>query len=153
MKRSLSKTTRTIIVVALAAAVGLATGWVMLANRIQEPMQDVPGGDPVLGRTALTTYACVSCHTIPGVPGATFSIGPPLDNWAERHFVAGTQPNKPDNLIAFLLDPQSTRPGTAMPDVGLTEEDAASIAAYLYALYDDWPVFGGAGQWPLWGSP
>lgn len=153
MKRSLSKTTRSIIVVVLAAAVALATGWVMLANRIQDPMQDVPGGDPELGRSALTTYACVSCHSIPGVPGATVYIGPPLDNWAERHFVAGTHPNKVDNLVAFLLDPQATRPGTAMPDVGLTEEDAAHIAAYLYTLYDDWPMFGGAGQWPLWGSP
>lgn len=148
-----SRTGRTLLVGLLMLVAGSVTGWVMLENRIQEPLVAVPGGDVVLGREALTTHACIACHSIPGIPGADGTIGPPLDNWAERHFVAGTQPNEPDALIAFLLDPQGTRPGTAMPNVGLTEEEATNIAAYLYTLYDDWPLFGGAGQWPLWGSP
>ena len=148
-----SRTGRTMLVGLLMLVAGSVTGWVMLANRLQEPLVAVPGGDVVLGREALTTHACIACHSIPGIPGADGTIGPPLDNWAERHFVAGTQPNEPDALIAFLLDPQGTRPGTAMPNVGLTEKEATNIAAYLYTLYDDWPLFGGAGQWPLWGSP
>lgn len=152
-KRLLSRTARTALVVVLLLMAGGVTGLVMLENRIQEPLTPVPGGDAVLGRSALTNHACIACHSIPGVPGAESMIGPPLDNWAERHFVAGAFPNEPDALIAFILDPPGMRPGTAMPNVGLTEEEATNIAAYLYTLYDDWPLFGGAGQWPLWGSP
>ncbi|CAN5477741.1 c-type cytochrome [soil metagenome] len=152
-KRLFSKPVRSGIVTILVLIVGFSTTWVMLTNRIQEPREHVPGGDPALGRSATAQYACVACHSIPGVPGAEGYIGPPLDNWAQRHFVAGTYPNKPEHLVAFMLDPQAVRPGSAMPNVGLTEEDAAHIAAYLYTIYDDWPFLGGAGAWPLWGIP
>jgi cytochrome c2 len=153
MKQLRSRTGKTVIVVLLLLLVGSVTGWAMAQSRIQEPLVPVPGGNAELGRQQVVTHACVTCHSIPGVRGPDSAIGPPLDNWAERHFVAGTQSNDPDALIAFLLDPQSTRPGTAMPDVGLTTEEATDIAAYLFTLYDDWPLFGGTGFWPLRGSP
>lgn len=153
MNRLRSRKGRTIIVGLLVLATALVVAWLMRENRIQEPLVTVPGGDPTIGRSEIAANACLACHSIPGVPGAESSIGPPLDNWAERHFVAGSQPNEPQVLIAFLVDPQSVRPGTAMPNMDLTEEQATDIAAYLYTLYDDWPVLGGAAQWPLWDSP
>jgi cytochrome c2 len=45
-------------------------------------------------------------------------------------------PNEPDNLIAWIVNPQRFEPGTAMPTLGITEEDATHIAAYLYTLED-----------------
>lgn len=105
-------------------------------DRVGEPRVDVPGGDPMLGRQAIQDYGCISCHTIPGVPRADAHVGPPLDSWSDREFIAGRVANEPDALILFLLDPKSVDPESAMPVVGLSEEDARDIASYLYMLDD-----------------
>jgi cytochrome c2 len=102
-----------------------------------EPVVDVPDGNVALGKSALKNYACVTCHTIPGVNGLDTHVGPPLNSWAERNFIAGTLPNEPDNLILWIMDPQSVRPGTAMPDLNVSEADARNMTAYLFTLEDD----------------
>jgi cytochrome c len=99
--------------------------------------QQVPGGDPKQGEQALRDYGCHACHTIPGVPGAEATVGPPLTDWADRHYIAGNLPNTPDNLIRWIQQPQEIEPGTAMPNVGVTEQDARHISAYLYTLRRD----------------
>jgi putative membrane protein len=93
-------------------------------------------GDRVAGERALDTWGCMACHVVPGVraPGNGGTAGPPLDDWARRGFIAGALPNTRANLIAWLLDPQAIEPGTTMPDVGLSEQEARNIAAYLFAL-------------------
>jgi cytochrome c1 len=68
------------------------------------------------------------------VPGATALVGPPLDHMARRAYVAGTLPNNPDNMRAWLMHPQQLKPNNAMPDVGLSETDARDITSYLYTL-------------------
>jgi cytochrome c1 len=50
-------------------------------------------------------------------------------------FVAGLLRNEPDNLLRWLRQPQSLIPGNAMPDTGLTDQQARDIAAYLYTLH------------------
>jgi cytochrome c2 len=57
-----------------------------------------------------------------------------LNDWAERHFIAGLLPNTPDHLIEWIRFPQSISPGNAMPDMGVDEADARDMAAYLYTL-------------------
>lgn len=94
----------------------------------------VEGGDPDRGVQAIHAYGCGSCHAIPGVPGAVAYVGPPLDAWAERHYIAGALNNTPDNLILWLREPQTVEPGTAMPNMGVTEQDARDMSAYLYTL-------------------
>ena len=42
--------------------------------------------------------------------------------------------NNPENLVTWLRDPQQVVPGNAMPDLGLTDQQARDIAAYLYKL-------------------
>ncbi len=92
------------------------------------------GGDPELGRQAIRTYGCDSCHTIPGIATANSTVGPPLNDWAERHFIAGSLTNTTDNLILWIRFPQSVEPGTAMPNLSVTDEEAHNISAYLYTL-------------------
>lgn len=94
----------------------------------------VPGGDPTLGREALRTYGCVSCHTIPGVRGADALVGPPLDRIGARVYLAGRLTNTPAHLIRWIRHPREVDPQTAMPDTGVTEKDARHIASYLYTL-------------------
>jgi cytochrome c len=99
-----------------------------------EPTQEVPGGDPDRGQVLIQEYGCESCHTIPGVRNANATVGPPLDNWANRHYIAGLLPNTPENLVTWIRFPQEVSPGNAMPDMGVDERDALDIAAFLYTL-------------------
>jgi cytochrome c1 len=94
----------------------------------------ITGGDPALGKAAIPRYGCGSCHTIPGVPGATATVGPSLQGLGQRTYLAGRLPNSPENLMQWVRHPQSVEPGNAMPNTDVTEEDARHIAAYLYTL-------------------
>jgi len=95
---------------------------------------DMRLGDAKAGRDALQQYLCVTCHAIPGVPGARHYVGPSLDGMADRSRIAGVVPNSPDSMQQWLLDPQRIKPGTAMPALGLREQDARDIAAFLQTL-------------------
>jgi cytochrome c len=92
----------------------------------------VPDGDAAAGRGAIIAYGCGSCHVISGIPDANAYVGPPLEQYARRHYIAGNLPNTVDNLIYWLRFPQSVEPGTAMPNLDVTQIDARNIAAYLY---------------------
>lgn len=93
----------------------------------------VAGGDRERGREAIERYGCVACHTIPGIPAYGANVGPPLVNMGRRGYVAGVLPNTPDQMVRWLRDPPAVDPLTAMPNVGLSQAEAADIAAYLYA--------------------
>lgn len=123
----------TLSVIVAASFALAACGWF---ETVGEPLVEVPGGDPVLGKRAIEEYGCYSCHSVPGINRADAHVGPPLDAWAERRYIAGLLPNEPDNLIAWIINPQQFEPGTAMPSLGVSEEDARHIAAYLYTLED-----------------
>ena len=86
-------------------------------------------------RLVLRQYACVTCHTIPGTVGSHPQVGPPLDGMARRATIAGRLPNTGENMVRWLRAPQQVKPGTAMPDLGLTDAHARQIAAYLAKLY------------------
>ena len=92
------------------------------------------GGSPARGRAAIERYGCATCHTIPGVRGADALVGPPLTQIAGRSYIGGVLTNTPENMIRWLRDPRAVDGLTAMPNVGLTEQDARDIASYLYTL-------------------
>ena len=120
-----------LLLVALGSVVVLgACGWF----RSPEPRFEIAGADIERGRSALIAYGCVACHTVPGVAGPNTYVGPPLDAWAERRYIAGRVANNPDNLIEWIRFPQAIDPETAMPSLAVSEQDARDIAAYLYTL-------------------
>lgn len=90
--------------------------------------------DPERGRLAITQYACITCHNIPGVVGPDAPVGPPLERIGTRAFLAGGLANTPENMMRWLRSPQEVNPRSAMPDLGVTERDAQDIAAYLATL-------------------
>lgn len=96
--------------------------------------QTVAGGDAERGARWIAHYGCGSCHDIPGIPGAHGRVGPPLEAFAERAYIAGKLRNEPDTLVRWIRFPQYMDPGTVMPDLGVTEPHARDIAAYLYTL-------------------
>jgi cytochrome c len=94
----------------------------------------ITGGDPERGRDALRRYGCTTCHSIPRVPGAVGTVGPPLDRMARRAYIAGRLENTPGNLMQWIRHPQHVDPPNAMPEMGVTEADSRHIAAFLYTL-------------------
>lgn len=98
------------------------------------PVQPVSAGQPEQGRQLLASFGCGSCHTIPGVGGADGRVGPPLVGLQNRAYIAGRLPNSQDNLAQWIMHPQEVDPGNAMPDLGVPQEAAQNMAAYLYTL-------------------
>jgi cytochrome c2 len=82
------------------------------------------GGDPARGRAMLRKYGCQSCHTIPGVAGANGLVGPPLAGIASRGYIGGVLVNTPENMSRWIQDPRAVDSLTAMPNVGVTPDDA-----------------------------
>ncbi|WP_372623588.1 c-type cytochrome [Falsiroseomonas sp.] len=89
-------------------------------------------GDPARGRLALGQYGCIACHQVPGMTGPEAHVGPSLHDVARRRYVAGVLPNTPENMLSWILRPQEIAPRTAMPDMGVKEQHARDIVAYLY---------------------
>lgn len=77
---------------------------------------------------------CGACHVIPTVEGADGLTGPPLTAMARQAYVAGVLPNTREALARFVMDPQAVDPRSAMPNLGLGPEEAAAVAAFLYAV-------------------
>jgi cytochrome c1 len=92
------------------------------------------GGDRTRGLAAIGHFGCAACHAIPGVRALHGRLAPPLGDFAHRAVIAGVLPNSPANLTRWLIDPPSISPRTAMPALGLTDQEARDVAAYLYSL-------------------
>lgn len=99
------------------------------------PRWQVEGGDAARGRRLAGDFGCARCHTIPGLRDANGNVGPPLTRFADRTYVAGMLRNEPANLVRWLMHPQSVVPGNAMPEMGISEQQARDLAAYLYTLH------------------
>lgn len=100
----------------------------------QEALRTVAGGNAQLGKRLIEQYQCGACHAIPGVAAAVSHAGPSLDGFARRSYIAGRIPNMADPLTRWLIDPPTMKPGTMMPNLGLSESEARHMAAYLYTL-------------------
>lgn len=115
----------------------LLAGLLLLLSACAEPQSSQPhrveGGDPSRGQSLVRQYGCVSCHAVPGVPSVEDDrLAPDLEGFEDRYYIAGQLPNRPEELIRWLQDPPGITPGTVMPDMGVSEQDARDIAAYLY---------------------
>jgi cytochrome c1 len=127
------KVVRTAMAV-VAVSVGVGLGASACGGSDRNPNQVVTGGDPDVGKREIVQHGCGSCHEIPGVKGADGLVGPPLTKFGRRSFIAGELANTPDNLIRWIRDPKNVEPGTDMPDLGVTTQEARNIAAYLERL-------------------
>lgn len=86
------------------------------------------------GRALLSQYQCGACHTIPGVPSSRGKVAQPLAAWRHRSYIAGRLPNREDVLVRWIVQPDALVPGTLMPSMGVSAEDAQAMAAYLFTL-------------------
>lgn len=118
-------------VVLLAASLSLAG---CSGGKVTRPYNVALNGDPQHGKQLIQEYGCGACHMIPGIRAARGVVGPPLMFFARRTMIAGELPNSPANLVRWIEDPKSVEPNTPMPKLGLTDQQARDVAAYLYTL-------------------
>jgi mono/diheme cytochrome c family protein len=77
-------------------------------------------------------YACHTCHQFDGVVGPITHVGPTLEDWHRRKYIAGVLPNTRENLQRWLLDPRAVSPATLMPDSDMSAEDARHITRFMF---------------------
>jgi mono/diheme cytochrome c family protein len=116
-------------------AAGFALPLLLAACSTPSTSDSIPGGNPRQGKVEIVAFGCGSCHTIPGIAQANGMVGPPLSRFAERAYIGGQVPNTGEWLIKWIMVPQSIEPGTAMPNLGVSERQARDMAAYLYTLH------------------
>ena len=86
------------------------------------------------GYNYVTSRSCSSCHAIAGTPGGG-TVGPDLTHLASRRSIAaGSMPMSEGNLYGWDADPQSLKPGTHMPTLGLEPDQLHAVVAYLETL-------------------
>jgi cytochrome c1 len=86
------------------------------------------------GLAAIERVQCGACHEIPGARWPKGQSGPSLHGFAQRSAIAGTLPNRPDVLAAFVRNAPAVKPGSPMPPMPVTAEEARDIAVALYEV-------------------
>lgn len=74
---------------------------------------------------------CLSCHA---VNAAGAGLGPNLNGFANRTRIAGFLAHDDEKLKEWIDDPQSVKPGSKMPAVGLDEAQLNDVVKYLNSL-------------------
>jgi mono/diheme cytochrome c family protein len=109
-----------------------AAGWPCPSATDMNDVAPEEDSDPDPRRVVIRQYACIACHRIEGVVGPPVDVGPPLENWSTRRYIAGVMPNTPENLVRWIRDPQAASPGTLMPDLDVSEAHAREIASFIF---------------------
>jgi cytochrome c oxidase subunit 2 len=112
--------------------------WVEAQARPARPVTE--GVDPAQvalierGRAIFLQNACIGCHTVSGTH-ALGQAGPDLSHFgSRREIAAGMWGNTHTALAAWVQHPADLKEGSLMPNLGLSDDDAAAIAAYLLSL-------------------
>ena len=104
-------------------------------SALQREPAPIPGDPKALrGRELFTSGSCMLCHAIRGT-SANAHKAPDLTHMASRaRLAAGLVPNTPQSLAAWIMTPQTIKPGVNMPDHRLDGDDLAALVAYLGTL-------------------
>ena len=97
-----------------------------------QPARVVPNVS--VGRQIFERTACINCHTVAGT-AANGRFGPDLTHLMSRDtLAAGAVPNTPENLRQWIHSPDSIKPGSLMPAMGLDRQELEQVTAYLLTL-------------------
>lgn len=100
----------------------------------QAPAVEQNEGLASQGRDVFMNSACISCHTIRETQ-ALGRLGPDLTHVGSRLTIAaGVLDTNAENLARWIRDPQEVKPGSLMPNTGLTDQQVEQLVAYLLSL-------------------
>ncbi len=103
------------------------------AAQLAPTTEPAPGGpvdqsDPVaLGQSLYVSKGCTACHgrNLEG------GVGTNLQNYKSKQQIAGVLPLNEENLQKWLANPPAVKPGTAMPNLSLSENEIKALTAFL----------------------
>jgi cytochrome c1 len=99
-----------------------------------DPTPTLGAADVARGRQLVADKGCVACHAFPDVKWPRGGLGPPLAGFGQQGLIAGRLPNQPGVLMQFVRNAPALVPGTAMPAVPMTDQEARDVTAYLLQL-------------------
>jgi cytochrome c oxidase subunit 2 len=92
------------------------------------------GGAISEGQKIFERTACINCHAVAGT-AANGRFGPDLTHLMSRDTIAaGATPNTPANLRRWIQDPNTIKPGSKMPAMGLSDPELDAVTQYLETL-------------------
>jgi cytochrome c oxidase subunit 2 len=99
----------------------------------QGPVQPAATGNAATGLALFKSSGCAGCHAITGISNG--QVGPNLTHFKSRAVFAGSIfENTDPNLRAWLRNPPAEKPGSVMPNLGLTEAQITNLISYLDTL-------------------
>jgi len=104
------------------------------AEAQRKPAADPEDAAARRGRELFLSGSCMLCHAIHGTT-ANARTAPDLTHIASRaRLGAGRLANTPQDLAAWIADPQKFKPGVNMPAHLLPDDDLKALVAYLGML-------------------
>jgi cytochrome c oxidase subunit II len=101
----------------------------------EQTQQSHPSTPVSEGQRIFETTACINCHTVAGTV-ADGRFGPDLTHLMSRETIAsGAAPNTPENLRVWIKNPDTIKPGSKMPAMGLSDHQLDALTAYLTTLH------------------
>ena len=86
------------------------------------------------GQKIFERTACINCHAVGGT-AANGRFGPDLTHLMSRDTIAsGAAQNTPANLRRWIQDPNTIKPGSKMPAMGLSDPELDAVTEYLETL-------------------
>ncbi len=87
------------------------------------------------GRETFLSLACTGCHVVKGTAAAG-KVGPELTYVASKKSIAGgvLSPVDDANLTKWIKNPPAVKPGTAMPNLNLSDDQIHDIVQWLLTL-------------------
>lgn len=117
------------------------------ASQQTAAVEPEPGSQAGAGLQVFVNKGCTQCHTVDYGEDSTFTNivadesfnGPDLTHFASRNVFAGAfLPNEElgydEALTLWLADPPSMKPGSYMPNLGLTAAEIEDLVAWLKTL-------------------
>jgi cytochrome c oxidase subunit 2 len=102
---------------------------------VKEQSQPAQRGSVVTeGQKIFERTACINCHAVAGT-AANGRFGPDLTHLMSRETIAaGAALNSPANLRRWIQVPDSIKPGSKMPAMGLSDRELDAVTQYLETL-------------------
>jgi cytochrome c oxidase subunit II len=86
------------------------------------------------GQQVFLSKPCISCHTVRGTP-AGGRVGPDLTHLGSRQYLASARlPLTRGTLAAWIIDPQTIKPGAHMPMTGVAPDEVDPLLTFLTGL-------------------
>ena len=106
------------------------------SERSKLVVSSAPKGDAAKGKQIFDSVGCRGCHVVEQGSAARRSEGSAERDYAPNLWNVGDKA-KPEWIYSWVKNPKALWPQTKMPDLRLTDQEAANVTAFLLTLHSD----------------